>query len=313
MVVSIVIPTHSRNSLLRLTAESALATLTDIEGEVIIVNDSKNNEVTLPYTKENIKIIKNPKSGAASARNYGAQNAKGEYLFFLDDDIILLPSSISTLLELARMHPRSCFNLNWTLPPQLLQKISNNYFGKYLIHYGFTTLYGWYGLSEQWPENQLISVDSIASYAFFIEKNIFFELNGYDEAIPYAGFEDYILSKKLREANVKMYVYSTVLAYHNEEDRLNLESWLERKYRGGATRAAAVIAGYEELSLRHSLLKRLAYLAAHYSNTKALLLRLTRWLERRNPPLSIYFRFINALLGLYHFDGYYDYIRKYRK
>lgn len=292
------------------TVESALAAIEGIDGEIIIVNDSKTEEVILPWEKENVVVIRNPRYGAASARNYGAKHAKGKYLFFLDDDMLLLPSSISTLLQLYQGYPRSCFNVNWILYPPLTEQIADSYFGKYLIHYGFTTLYGWYGLSEQWPQDQVISVSSIASCALFIEKSVFYDIGGYEESIPYAGFEDYILSKKLSDANVNMYVYSTILAYHNESHQLNLESWLLRKSRGGATRAAAVIAGYEELSIRHSFIKRLSYLLAYYLGIKKYLLRIAKWSEKVEVPLPLYFRIVNMLLGLYHFEGYYQYLQK---
>jgi GT2 family glycosyltransferase len=312
-LLSVIIPTCNRDLLLNETLQNLFSALSNIDAEIIVVNDSKTQKPIISFSFNNIYLLNNPKNGAASARNFGARHAQGKYLLFLDDDMILLPQSIPKLISLAKEHSYSCFNLNWTMYPPLLEKISPTLFGKYLIHYGFTSLQGWYGTKEQWQENNLIKVSSIASYALWIEKEIFWKIGGYAEDIPFAGFEDYILSENLRKNNVNMYVYTTILAYHNEADRVDLLSFLERKKRGGATRAAAVKLEYKELDLNHSLLKRFVYLIFYYLNLKILFLFFAKILEKQNRFERIYFRIVNILLGIYHFEGYWKYYVKTKK
>ena len=312
-LLSVIIPTCNRDLLLNETLQNLFSALSNIDAEIIVVNDSKTQKPINSFSSNNLNILNNPKSGAASARNFGAKHAQGKYLLFLDDDMILLPQSITKLISLAKEHSHSCFNLNWTMYPPLLEKISHTFFGKYLIHYNFTSLQGWYGTKEQWQENRLIKVSSIASYALWIEKEIFWKIGGYAEDIPFAGFEDYILSENLRKNNVNMYVYTTILAYHNEADRVDLISFLERKKRGGATRAYAVKLGYKELDLNHSLIKRFVYLMFYYLNLKILFLFFAKILEKQNRFERIYFRIVNILLGIYHFEGYWKYYVKTKK
>jgi len=305
-LLSVIIPTCNRVLLLNETLKNLFSALSNIDAEIIVVNDSKTQKPLISFSSNNIYLLDNPKNGAASARNFGARHAQGKYLLFLDDDMILLPPSITKLISLAKEHSYSCFNLNWTMYPPLLEKISHTLFGKYLIHYNFISLQGWYGREDQWQENHLIEVSSIASYALWIEKEIFWKIGGYAEDIPFAGFEDYILSENLRKNNVNMYVYTTILAYHNEADRVDLPSFLERKKRGGATRAAAVKSGYTDLKLKHSFIKRLVYLIIYYLKLKYFLLFVAMFLEKINITEKIYFRIANALLGIYHFEGYWE-------
>jgi GT2 family glycosyltransferase len=305
-LLSVIIPTCNRNILLNETLKNLFSALSNIDAEIIVVNDSKTQKPVISFSSDNIYLLNNPKNGAASARNFGAKHAQGQYLLFLDDDMILLQQSITKLISLAKEHSHSCFNLNWTIYPPLLEKISHTLFGKYLIHYNFTSLQGWYGIKEHWQENNLIQVSSITSQALWIEKEIFWKIGGYAEDIPFAGFEDYILSENLRKNNINMYVYSTILAYHNEADRVDLLSFLERKKRGGATRASAVKLGYKELDLKHSFTKRLVYLLFYYLKLKYFFLLIAMLFEKLNRFEKIYFKIVNALLGIYHFEGYWE-------
>lgn len=89
---SIIVPTHNRADQLASICLPALAGLDypRSEFEVIIVDDG--GKVPLDKTVEkfaeslNIKLIKQPHSGPAIARNQGAASAKGRFLAFTDDD-----------------------------------------------------------------------------------------------------------------------------------------------------------------------------------------------------------------------------------
>ncbi|MBU0572376.1 glycosyltransferase [Patescibacteria group bacterium] len=58
--------------------------------EIIIVDDGSTDQSTSQIKRLNIanlKIYKNPKQGAAAARNYGIEKAKKNILIFLDQDV----------------------------------------------------------------------------------------------------------------------------------------------------------------------------------------------------------------------------------
>lgn len=88
-IVSVVIPTRNRPSLVVRAVRSALAqTLTDIE--VIVVVDGEDNvtQATLEAIEDNRLILVCLKSsvGGSEARNAGIRKSRGEFIALLDDD-----------------------------------------------------------------------------------------------------------------------------------------------------------------------------------------------------------------------------------
>ena len=86
---SIIIPTYNRAHIIRNAIEAVqLQTFTDFE--LIISDDGSTDnteEIVLPLLKDSrIKYIKQINKGVCAARNFGAQDAKGKYLVFLDSD-----------------------------------------------------------------------------------------------------------------------------------------------------------------------------------------------------------------------------------
>lgn len=91
-LVSFVIPTHNRADVLRDCLESVVnQTYKNIE--VIVVNDNSRDD-TKSILEEykgkctNFKYYNNNGVGGNAARNFGIQNANGEYIAFMDDDDI---------------------------------------------------------------------------------------------------------------------------------------------------------------------------------------------------------------------------------
>ena len=88
IICTIIIPTFNRNDLLYTCLDSILP-LAQRNIEIIVVNDNPKNEIELPFNLRYnaVEIVDNPNQGVASARNFGASKAKGEFLIFIDDDI----------------------------------------------------------------------------------------------------------------------------------------------------------------------------------------------------------------------------------
>jgi glycosyltransferase involved in cell wall biosynthesis len=114
MKASIIIPTYKRSDFLVRAIKSVYAQ--DFKDyEVIVVDDNgEGTEFQLQneiYLKEfialpNFVYVTYPENqGACFARNEGAKIAKGEYLFFLDDDDYYLPNKISTHIEIMTINP----------------------------------------------------------------------------------------------------------------------------------------------------------------------------------------------------------------
>ena len=94
-LISIVIPTCNREQQLS-SLLTSIGRSTYKNYEIIVVNNG--NKIQKPPT--NIKIIQNTSNkGLAYARKKGAENAKGEYILFIDDDNVLETNTLSHLVE----------------------------------------------------------------------------------------------------------------------------------------------------------------------------------------------------------------------
>ena len=269
------------------------------EIEVIVVNDGKEELDLSEYAF--VRMLKNPKSGVASARNLGAAQAISGRLIFLDDDMLIFPENIDTILSFTKDIPDHCINLNWIYPPQVQQNISAYAFGRYLIHYGFTTLKGW-NRGNYWNDGQLFETNGITSQFLYISRNAFQKAGGYTESFPYAGFEDYDLAQKLIRQQIKFYIYPLSTCWHNELDRLIPELWLERKKRGAETRKHAVNYGYKDLELHYNPVKTAIYTFLGW--LKPVIFWGMSLIPNRKSFDFIYFRCVNLLLGTVIYEGY---------
>jgi glycosyltransferase involved in cell wall biosynthesis len=107
-LVSIIIPTYSRNDLLERAIASVLAS-TYKNIEIIVVDDNhadskyrKETEEIMRKYSDNAQLhyVKNERNlGGAGARNEGIKASRGEYIAFLDDDDIYYPEKIQKQLE----------------------------------------------------------------------------------------------------------------------------------------------------------------------------------------------------------------------
>lgn len=302
MEISIIIPTKDRKDILSKTLGNACVAMAGTEGEIIVINDSKTTSVEIPpLYKDKVSVFNNPVSGVASARNLGASKAKADLLLFLDDDMLISQENIRTTLQLHQAYKNCCINLNWIYPPELTDKISETQFGRYLIHYGFTSLKGW-NRGEYWNDRQLFKVNGITSQYLSMEKKVFIKAGGYNETFPHAGFEDYEFAQRLKQQEIDFYIYPLSMVYHNEEDRLQVEAWLQRKKRGGETRRVAVEMGFKQVALSYSFAKsttlKCITLCSPFLILLAALVPNIQFLD------IIYFKIINILLAAVIFEGY---------
>lgn len=104
-LVSIIVPTYNRASLLRQCHASVVAQ-THRPLELIIVDDASTDDTetvvaNLPeFAGVFVRYLKLPQNGGVSkARNFGIREAKGEIIAFLDSDDVWFPQHLSTLIH----------------------------------------------------------------------------------------------------------------------------------------------------------------------------------------------------------------------
>jgi glycosyltransferase involved in cell wall biosynthesis len=99
-LVSVIIPTYNRASILNETIQSVLQQ-TYRELEVIIIDDGSTDntrQIAEQFSDKRIFYLYKENRGLASARNEGIQKAKGEYIAFIDSDDKWLPAKIEKQL-----------------------------------------------------------------------------------------------------------------------------------------------------------------------------------------------------------------------
>jgi glycosyltransferase involved in cell wall biosynthesis len=110
ITVSVIIPTYNRAHFLSETVHSVLGQ--SLEGvEVIIVDDGSidsTRDVLADFDSvPNVRIFFRENRGRSVARNFGIEQARGEYIMFLDSDDLLHSESLAALYAAAKANPDS--------------------------------------------------------------------------------------------------------------------------------------------------------------------------------------------------------------
>src|SRR5699024_2609168 len=99
---SVVIPTHNVRPWLRQLLDSVLRQLDDLE---VIVVDDRSDDGTVEDAgaaaarDPRVMVIASPGQGGGSARNAGAERARGRYLVFADGDDLIPDGAYAALTE----------------------------------------------------------------------------------------------------------------------------------------------------------------------------------------------------------------------
>lgn len=94
MKLSIIIPVFNAEKYIEKCLKSIITNVaeTEIEVELIIVNDGSTDstsEILKKISDKNIKIFHNENHGVSYSRNFGIEQATGDYIMFVDSDDIL--------------------------------------------------------------------------------------------------------------------------------------------------------------------------------------------------------------------------------
>jgi glycosyltransferase involved in cell wall biosynthesis len=232
MAISIIIPTRNRNEILNETVKHAVTAAENTATEIIVVNDGASRLQLQEDLLPKIQVIENRERGVSCARNLGAEVSKGSILFFIDDDMWITEESIREIssLESKGVLTDSCVCLNWEYPVQLKARLKEFKVGRYILAHRYNTMEGRLHRKID-STNELDNETSIGSCSFVISKHLFQSVGGYNEGIIFQG-EDIDLSNRLRAEKIPVKILTKITAFHNHQDRLDIDGFLDRQYRG---------------------------------------------------------------------------------
>ena len=200
--VSIIIPVFNQFQF----THACLASLKTVEErsrfEVIVVDDCSTDETAelLPRMEGVIYLRNERNSGFIASCNRGAEQARGKYLFFLNNDTIVKPCWLSALLDTFAEAPRAgIVGSKLVYPDGRLQEA-----GGIIWRDASGWNYGKFDDSGKPEYNYLREVDYCSAAALMIPKSLFQKLGGFDPKYAPAYYEDTDLSFKARKDGYKV-------------------------------------------------------------------------------------------------------------
>jgi glycosyltransferase involved in cell wall biosynthesis len=129
--VSIVVATYNRSKLIRECLESLLAqTYRDLE--IIVVDDGSTDNTQAVVTEiarkdHRVRYFPRPHVGAPPSRNFGLEQARGEYVGFFDSDDLWPPNYIETMV--GRLQASPDFDVVYS---DIMQMVDGKIIGSYI-------------------------------------------------------------------------------------------------------------------------------------------------------------------------------------
>jgi glycosyltransferase involved in cell wall biosynthesis len=228
-LVSVIVPTKNSEGTIEMCLKSIKdQTYPDVE---IIVVDNYSDDGTADIAGKYANVfLKGPER--STQRNHGAENAKGNYLVFIDSDMELTPRVIEECVSEI---------LKDGIGAVVIPEIS--------VGEGFWT-------RCKALERSCYIGDETMEAARFFDMNIFFEMGGYDETIA-GGGEDWDLPQRAKQAGYKVGRVDSLIKHH--EGRLSLLKTMKKKYYYAKT-VRSYIKKHPDIAKKQMVLIRPAYI-----------------------------------------------------
>lgn len=223
MRASVVLPTYNRSALLPAVLSALLDQDCDGDYEVVVVDDGSTDRTPIVLEEiaqrspGRIRVFRQENSGPARARNRGAQEARGAFLAFLDDDCVAERSWLRRL-EAAFTESRAGAVAGAVVNREV------EWVGRYINREG---VIAHVVSAEGWVEGLITGNCGISA-------SLFRELGGFDETIRVAGGEDTDLGLRLRARGHRIALAADARVHH--ESHVGLGNYLRMIFRHGRGR-----------------------------------------------------------------------------
>ena len=261
-MISIIIPHLKGSNILMECLSSIIKHTQNVRYEIIIVdNNSTDGSVNAIKQKfSDIKIIQsNINRGYAGGCNLGAENAKGEYLLFLNNDTKITNGAIELLVDAMKIDE----NIS-SVQPKIKNYYNKNLFdyagacGGYIDYLGYPFSRGRIFNTIEEDLGQYDSKKKIfwaSGTAFITRKDIFIKMNGFDE-ILFAHMEEIDYHWKCLLNGYDVYIEPKSVVYHKGGQTLPYDSY-KKIYLNHRNSMILFLTNHQNLSFK-LILKRFA-------------------------------------------------------
>ena len=231
--ISIIIPTYNRSFLLSKTINSFLnINYPKNKYEIIVSNNNSNDDTRFVINKlkkknKLIKYIFVKKQGVHYARNYASKIAKGDILYFTDDDMLATKNILLELVDIFKKDKKIATATGLILPK--FEASPPLWIKKYLINF-------WLSLTDSKTKEKkiIISNDDFGIFSCHqaIKKNIFCKSGGFNPentAGIWMGDGETGLNIKIKKLGYKFaYTKKSVIFHFITKSRLNFSYLFSR-------------------------------------------------------------------------------------
>ncbi|MBE0649546.1 MAG: glycosyltransferase family 2 protein [Bacteroidales bacterium] len=242
--ISIIIVNYNSHQVLGPCLDSIYKHVSGVSYEIIVVdNASEAGSVALLQQKyPEVKFILNKENpGFGAANNIGAQEAQGDYLFFLNPDTLLLDNAVFQFFDFLENQKREVVSCGGNLVrsegvattaygnfPSVLQEFGDMGFRRFFPKY-----YDKYLKIGKKVEEQVepFRVPYLVGADIFIRKEAFLEAGGFDDVF-FLYYEETDLFYRLHQKGYASYILPKVKIVHLEgpslmrDGRLDMSKWM---------------------------------------------------------------------------------------
>lgn len=315
-------PTFRRPDALRESVQAILAQDYPSDRYELIVVDDEGEDTAAAVLAEfgaassvTVKLESQKRCGAAVARNRGAKVAAAELVLFIDDDMIVAADHLQRHAVAQQMGARTIVGGAWEFSPAVLSSLQTTPFGRYRIDLERRFQQEVFGTELQ---DGIVEMRRLGAANLAVNRALFWELGGFDDAFPVAGAEDQDFSMRARGAGCQLVMDTKILCLHND-NWLDLASYCAREERSAKTmpvvarKFPAEYDGTEYINENRPIrredspaliLKKLVKAVLARPRSLRLLHRIVAVCEVGHVPDAVLRRLYSSLLGLHLYRGF---------
>lgn len=241
MQLSVIILNYNVRYFLEQCVLSVQEALSNIEGEIIIVdNNSSDDSCQMMKTRfPNIKLIENTdNSGFPKGNNIGVSHAKGDYICILNPDTVVAEDTFEKVLAFAEKHPDlgivGCKLIDGTgnFLPESKRGIPTPFvaitkiFGLYKLFPKATVFNRYY--AQNLSENETGKVDILVGAFMVMKRELYLGIGGFDENC-FMYSDDIDLSYRvLKKGKSNYYFHETTVIHYKGESTIKDGLYMKR-------------------------------------------------------------------------------------